>query len=141
MFITLVLAIIDTQANTITYTRAGHEPSLLGKVSGDNLEVSKLQGNGMALGMVPSELFDEIIEDQSCTFEQGDMLVFYTDGVTESQSQSNEEFGLDRLCSTLENSKGKSPLSFNLSLMKDLKEFSSDSGDRDDLTLLTVKRV
>ena len=141
MFITLVLAIIDTQANTITYTRAGHEPSLLGKACGDSLEVSKLQGNGMALGMVPSELFDEIIEDQSCTFEQGDMLVFYTDGVTESQSQSNEEFGLDRLCCTLENAKEKSPLSYNLSLMKDLKEFSSDSGDRDDLTLLTVKRV
>ena len=74
-------------------------------------------------------------------FQKRGYARFYTDGVTESQSQSNEEFGLDRLCSTLENSKGKSPLSFNLSLMKDLKEFSSDSGDRDDLTLLTVKRV
>ena len=79
----------------------------LEKCSGDSLEVSKLQGNGMALGMVPSELFDEIIEDQSCTFEQGDMLVFYTDGVTESQSQSNEEFGLDRLCRTLRKCKGE----------------------------------
>ena len=71
------MAIIDTQANTITYTRAGHEPSLLGKVSGDKLEVSKLQGNGMALGMVPSELFDEIIEDQSALSKKG-ICSFFT---------------------------------------------------------------
>jgi phosphoserine phosphatase RsbU/P len=73
MFITLVLAIIDTQANTITFSRAGHEPALLGKVNNDHLKVEKLRGNGMALGMVPSDLFEEVIEDQTCAFEHGDM--------------------------------------------------------------------
>lgn len=140
MFITLVLAIIDTNANTITYTRAGHEPALLGRVNDEELKVHKLHGNGMALGMVPSDLFEEIIEDQTCSFNKGDMLVLYTDGVTESQNQSNEEFGLDRLCEKLKNAKENSPLSFNSSLMKSLEEFSSISSDRDDLTLLTVKR-
>ena len=141
MFITLFLAIIDTQANTITFSRAGHEPALLGKVNNDHLKVEKLRGNGMALGMVPSDLFEEVIEDQTCTFEHGDMLVLYTDGVTESQNQSKEEFGLDRLCEKLEGAKEKSPRSFNSSLMSSLEAFSSTSSDRDDLTLLTVKRT
>jgi len=141
MFITLFLAIIDTLANTITFTRAGHEPALLGKVNNDQLKVEKLRGNGMALGMVPSDLFEEVIEDQTCAFEHGDMLVLYTDGVTESQNQSKEEFGLDRLCEQLEGAKEKSPHSFNSSLMSSLEAFSSTSSDRDDLTLLTVKRT
>lgn len=141
MFITLVLAIIDTHANTITFSRAGHEPALLGKVNGQQLSVEKLRGNGMALGMVPSDLFEEVIEDQTCSFEKGDMLVLYTDGVTESQNQSNEEFGIDRLCEKLEGALEKSPHLFNSSLMNSLEEFSSISSDRDDLTLLTVKRV
>jgi|TARA_B110000305_G_scaffold140634_1_gene156756 sigma-B regulation protein RsbU (phosphoserine phosphatase) len=141
MFITLFLAIIDTQANTITFSRAGHEPALLGKVNNDHLKVEKLRGNGMALGMVPSDLFEEVIEDQTCAFEHGDMLVLYTDGVTESQNQSKEEFGLDRLCEKLEGAKEKSPRSFNSSLMSSLEAFSSTSSDRDDLTLLTVKRT
>ena len=141
MFITLVLAIIDTQSNSITYARAGHEPGLLGKVKEDILDVRKLKGNGMALGMVPSELFDEIIEDQTCPFEKGDMLVFFTDGVTESHNLTNEEFGLDRLCAKLTLAKDESPLTFNQLLMKDLEEFSLDSDDKDDLTLLTIKRA
>ena len=141
MFITLFLAIIDTQANTITFSRAGHEPALLGKVNNGRLKVEKLRGNGMALGMVPSDLFEEVIEDQTCAFEHGDMLVLYTDGVTESQNQSKEEFGLDRLCEKLEGAKEKSPRSFNSSLMSSLEAFSSTSSDRDDLTLLTVKRT
>jgi sigma-B regulation protein RsbU (phosphoserine phosphatase) len=69
------------------------------------------------------------------------MLVLYTDGVTESQNQSKEEFGIDRLCEKLKGALEKSPHLFNSSLMNSLEEFSSISSDRDDLTLLTVKRV
>ena len=71
MFITLFLAIIDTQANTATYARAGHEPALLAKQGeGDEISIDKLHGNGMALGMVPSEFFDETIEDKVVPFEK-----------------------------------------------------------------------
>ena len=52
MFITLILAIIDTQANTITYTRAGHEPGLLGKREKNGYKIQKLHSNGYS-SMVP----------------------------------------------------------------------------------------
>ena len=141
MFITLLLAIIDTQANTITYARAGHEPGLLGRLTEDKFTIDTLKGSGMAVGMVPSELFEEIIEDRTCVFEKGDILVLYTDGVTESQNRNNEEFGLDRLCNVLSSSQNRTPFEFNSSLLSHLENFSSVTSDRDDLTLLSVKRV
>ena len=142
MFITLFLAIIDTQSNLITYARAGHEPSLLGKRDEvGNFEVSKLHGGGMALGMVPPELFEEMIEDCESSFERNDMLVLYTDGVTEAANHEKEEFGTNRLSELLATSSKSSAKDFNRMLVNKLDEFSSTESERDDITLLTVKRV
>ena len=142
MFITLFLAVIDTQANSITYARAGHEPSLLGKQTKDGeFVVSKLHGGGMALGMVPPHLFEEMIEDCESSFERNDMLVLYTDGVTEAANSEKEEFGTHRLSELLASSPKRSAKDFNHLLVKQLDEFSAADSERDDVTLLTVKRV
>ena len=71
MFITLFFAIIDTKSKKLTYSRAGHEPAILLKASsnGKSSSVEKLHGSGMAVGMVPSEIFDEMIEDNETVFE------------------------------------------------------------------------
>jgi sigma-B regulation protein RsbU (phosphoserine phosphatase) len=142
MFITLFLAVIDTQANTLTYARAGHEPALLAKRNkADKLSVEKLHGNGMALGMVPTDLFGESIEDQSVRFETNDVLVLFTDGVTEAENEDKEEFGIDRLSKTLSATTPSKANDFNRKLLSELDEYRSDSFERDDLTIVTVKRV
>jgi serine phosphatase RsbU (regulator of sigma subunit) len=142
MFITLFLAVIDTQANTLTYARAGHEPALLAKRNKDDtISVEKLHGSGMALGMVPSDLFEESIEDQSVRFETDDVLVLFTDGVTEAENEDKEEFGIDRLSKTLSSSVTSKANVFNRKLLSALDEYSSDSFERDDVTFVTVKRV
>ena len=142
MFITLFLAVIDTQANTLTYARAGHEPALLAKRNKDNaISVEKLHGSGMALGMVPSDLFEESIEDQSVRFETNDVLVLFTDGVTEAENEDKEEFGIERLSETLSSSVKLKANEFNQKLLSALDEYSSDSFERDDVTFVTVKRV
>ena len=142
MFITIFLAIIDTQANTLTYARAGHEPALLAKnkKQGDP-SIEKLHGSGMALGMVPSDLFEETIEDQTVPFETDDLLVLFTDGVTEAENEEKEEFGIDRLCETLSSSTSSKANVFNRKLLSELDDYSSDSFERDDLTIVAVKRV
>ena len=142
MFITLFLAIIDTQANTATYARAGHEPALLAKQGeGDEISIDKLHGNGMALGMVPSEFFDETIEDKVVPFEKGNVMVLFTDGVTEAENEDREEFGQGRLSEKLSARIRLKPNEFNHRLLADLDEFSSASHDRDDVTIVTLKRV
>jgi phosphoserine phosphatase RsbU/P len=142
MFITLFLAIIDTQANTATYARAGHEPALLAKQGEDDeIAIDKLHGNGMALGMVPAEFFDETIEDKIVPFEKGNVMVLFTDGVTEAENEDREEFGQDRLSEILSARIRLKPNEFNRRLLSDLDEYSSASHDRDDVTIVTLKRV
>jgi sigma-B regulation protein RsbU (phosphoserine phosphatase) len=142
MFITLFLAIIDTQTNTATYARAGHEPALLAKQGEDDeISIEKLHGKGMALGMVPADFFDETIEDKVIPFEKGNVMVLFTDGVTEAENEEREEFGQERLCERLSSRILLKPNEFNQRLLSDLDEYSSASYERDDVTIVTLKRV
>ena len=141
MFITLFLAVIDTRSNKITYARAGHEPGLLVTASTTSNEVVELRGNGMALGMVEPDLFSGLIKNEETDFSVGDLLCLFTDGVTEASNQEKEEFGVSRLKDELIKHASLDPQSINQKIIQDLNKFSPQSHDRDDLTLLTVKRV
>ena len=141
MFITLFLAFIDTEKNTLIYSRAGHKPGLLLRVSAKgNPEVEALRGDGMALGMVPNELFKKIAIDQTCSFNKGDALVLFTDGITETINGENEEYSLVRLVEKLEKLGEKSMNAFNEELLHDLGAFAADTNERDDVTLISVRR-
>ena len=143
MFITLFFAIIDTKSKKLTYSRAGHEPAILLKASSDDKSssVEKLHGSGMAVGMVPSEIFDEMIEDQETVFESGDCLLLYTDGVSEATNNDGEEFGIQNLEAFVSTNSRLSPKSINRKLIARLDDFSSSECERDDVTLLTVRKT
>jgi phosphoserine phosphatase RsbU/P len=141
MFITLFLAVVDTQANKITYARAGHESGLLVRGSSEKKDVIELKGNGMALGMVEPNLFSGLIENKEVDFYVNDLFCLFTDGVTEASNQEKEEFGVSRLKDELIKHAELDPQSINQKIIQDLNKFSPQNHDRDDLTLLTVKRV
>ena len=107
----------------------------------DEIAIDKLHGNGMALGMVPAEFFDETIEDKVVPFEKGNVMVLFTDGVTEAENEDREEFGLDRLSEKLSSRIRLKPNEFNRRLLSDLDEYWSAEHDRDDVTIVTLKRV
>ncbi|OUU25601.1 MAG: hypothetical protein CBC04_06410 [Verrucomicrobia bacterium TMED44] len=142
MFITLFFAIIDTKNKKLIYSRAGHEPAILIRNAGqgDSAKVEELHGNGMALGMVPSEIFDEMIEDKETTFNPGDCLFLFTDGVTEATNQEGEEFGIQNLKSFASKNISLGPKSINRKLISKINHFSSSQFERDDITLLCVKK-
>ncbi len=141
MFITLFLAVLDIRSDKITYSRAGHEPAMLVKGSTEKNSVTELRGDGMALGMVEPALFSELIKDEVTDFSVGDLLCLFTDGVTEATNQEKEEFGLARLKDELLQNTGHTAQSLNQKIIRNLNKFSLQSLDRDDLTLLSVKRV
>jgi sigma-B regulation protein RsbU (phosphoserine phosphatase) len=137
MFITLFMATFDTKTNKMIYARAGHEPGLLVK----NNTITELRGPGMALGMVEPSLFNDLISDQEEDFNTGDLLSLYTDGVTEASNIEKEEFGLSRLKEKLCTHCDLDPESMNQKIVQDVNKFCSQNPDRDDFTLLTIKRV
>ena len=146
MFITLFLVELDTKSNKLTYARAGHEPALLVKkphtdAENENSSISELKGSGMALGMVEPILFNDLIKDEIDDFALGDLLFLYTDGVTETSNQEKEEFGISRLRDELLRHTDLDPESLNQKVIQDLNKFRTQDFDRDDLTLLAIKRV
>lgn len=144
MFITLFFAIVDTKNKKITYSRAGHEPGLILKATTDDKNgsrVEELHGGGMAVGMVPCEIFDEMIEDHETNFENGDCLFLYTDGVTEATNDEGTEFGIKNLENFVATNSSLSPKKINRKLISKLDSFSSTQYERDDITLLTIKKT
>jgi len=142
MFITMLYAILDLDKSTITFARAGHELPLFYYSRGDCSPITKFIGSpGMALGMVPPEIFDHTLADETTDFASGDALILYTDGITESVNSLGEEFSGERLACELAVS-GKGSASVILEkIVGNLNAFSSDEGQSDDLTLLAIKHL
>jgi sigma-B regulation protein RsbU (phosphoserine phosphatase) len=143
MFITIIYAIVDTAKHEITLARAGHELPLLlhqDEATG-HLEVRTIGSEGMALGMVPPEIFDSVIGDQSVAFMRGDVLVLYTDGVTEALNAEGEEFSSGRLADSLKYLRQHSPKEMNQGILANVKTFAGASAQYDDITLVTVRHT
>ena len=140
MFITIVYAIIDQAKQTITFARAGHELPFFYRHASDGTDtVEAVQSQGMALGMVPPEIFDLTIKDKTVPFGKDDALLLYTDGVTESVNASGDEYSGERLIETLKTHGNSNAQSILAQVMDSVHRFSGDEGQPDDLTLIAIK--
>jgi sigma-B regulation protein RsbU (phosphoserine phosphatase) len=142
MFITMIYAVVDADASLITLARAGHEAPLIYRAATPDEPAEKIRAQGMAVGMVEPELFDSSITDVSVPFGRGDILVLYTDGVTEAVNNGGEEFGAARLARTVATLGSRSAEDLNDELITALERFTHASANyTDDLTLLSVKKL
>tara|TARA_B100001248_G_scaffold262589_1_gene259767 strand:+ start:70437 stop:71915 length:1479 start_codon:yes stop_codon:yes gene_type:complete len=143
MFITIAYAIVDTAKNQITIARAGHELPLLFRYQNTpgKLEAERIGSEGMALGMVPGDIFDSIIIDRVIDFGPNDIMVLYTDGVTETVDHSGEEFSEERLATAVEDFTERPSAGINQGILAGLEAFAGSEQLNDDLTLITVKHV
>ena len=134
MFVTLFYAIIDSHNNLITYGSAGHNDQLF--VRRKNREIVKLNAQGKALGLMAEQSFEERV----LLYEPGDMLVLYTDGVTESfdDNPADIEHGEDQLAQLILQYIEDEPAN----LIKHLKQIwlkSKDDEYLDDMTIIAIK--
>lgn len=143
MFITMVYATIDLETEQLTLARAGHElPLFYDQHSSGGLDVGPIQSPGMALGMVPPDVFDQIIEDTSIHFGSNDALLLYTDGITESANLQSDEYGSDRLSELLRTHGNKDAQAIINQILDSVHRFSQGTGAQlDDLTLIVVKHA
>jgi sigma-B regulation protein RsbU (phosphoserine phosphatase) len=143
MFITILYAVIDVEQGTVTFARAGHELPLISRRDpASDQPVSEFIGSeGMPVGMVETGLFDQAIADQTIPFLPGDTLVLYTDGITEAANDDDKEFSGSRLADALRTLRSRSASEITLGILDHVRRFSGRDHHRDDLTLVTVKRV
>ncbi len=141
MFVTMIYAIFDPMKSEITIARAGHElPLLCHRRGGEKTVVERPSSEGMALGMVPTELFEIVIQDKAIPFSEGDTLVLFTDGITETADAAGQEYSGGRLEETVANVCHAGPREINQAIYESINRFSGKKGPSDDITLLTVQR-
>ena len=103
MFVSVFYGIIDPAKHTLTYSLAGHNPPFLGRGGEDKVE--RLLKGGPVIGILPKVR----LSDARITFAPGDMLVAYTDGLTEAFDRQGQQFGEERLQETSPTTKRKTP--------------------------------
>lgn len=142
LYVTMVYAVIDVAAGQVTLARAGHELPLM--VRRDPLRSAGvrqfIRSEGMALGLAPNELFSPAISDHTEPFAMGDLLVLYTDGITEAPNEDGKEFSGTRLADVVCSLHQAGPVEINDAILGQVRTFEGEGRQRDDLTLLTVKR-
>jgi sigma-B regulation protein RsbU (phosphoserine phosphatase) len=141
MFITVLYAVIDVASDTLTFARAGHELPLLVPRVAAGLPPRLVTSEGMAVGLVPDAMFAGAVVDQREPFAAGDMLVLYTDGVTEMRNEEGREFSGARLFDVVRAAAAGSPFEVNERIIGAVRGFAGDEPQRDDFTLVTVRRI
>src|SRR5580692_4433722 len=131
-YVTLLLAEIDTRKRIIQYVNCGHNPALLFRPNAGAL--TRLHSSCPPIGLSAGEM----CELASVDLLAGDVLVFYTDGVTEAENRSGEEFGMERLSATVRRGSSLSAEELMTNIYNGAADFCGDDFN-DDLTILVVK--
>jgi HAMP domain-containing protein len=136
MFMTLLM--LRYRQGNLDYVSAGH-PEMLHYHAVDK-KVSVEKGGGIALGMVPD--ISKMLIESSVSFQPGDSIVLYSDGIPEAVSSRGEQYGLQRFKRAL-NDQGElaSAEAIKNSLLADVKQFMGDATQMDDITIVVVRRV
>lgn len=133
-FITLFTAELDAAAGTIRFINAGHNPPLIGRANGT---IEQLASGGLPLGIMP---FAEY-EVGTAQLLSGDVLVIYSDGVSEANNLAEDEFGMDRLTAVISANVGRSASGIRDKVESALSAFTGTAAPNDDITLVIVKKL
>jgi sigma-B regulation protein RsbU (phosphoserine phosphatase) len=131
-FVTLLVAEIDAQRRTLRYVNCGHNPGLLFRAKTGAL--TRLDSSCPPIGLSAEEICELAAEDLMA----GDVLVFYTDGVTEAENRLGEEFGMERLSATVLRGSSLSAEDLMTVIYNAAADFCGDEFN-DDMTILVVK--
>jgi serine phosphatase RsbU (regulator of sigma subunit) len=133
MFVTAFYAVVDPASRTLRYAVAGHCPPLLLRAADCSSEW--LQGRGTALGVL--ETIE--LEEREISLETGDVVVFYTDGVTEAANADYELFGADRLREAVSQANGQGARALLEHIVDAVDTFVGRHEQVDDLTIVVLR--
>jgi sigma-B regulation protein RsbU (phosphoserine phosphatase) len=132
-FLTLLYGELNTETGQLTYSNAGHNTPMLLRRSG---EVVKLDRGGLPIGLMPGVAYQE----DTVSFEPGDVLIIYSDGITESIDEKDEEFGETRLLDVVKNNLTRSASGIRDRIDEALSRFVGTTAPIDDMTLMIIRR-
>jgi len=136
LFVTVFYAVLDPRTGTLTYCNAGHNPPLV-LSAGDPGPVRKLRRTGIPLGIFEGETW----EQGAVRLAPGDVLLLYTDGVTDAENGDGEFFGEERLLEVAKtNCRDNSAQGLQDAVLAAVHGYVGDAPQFDDITLMVVSR-
>lgn len=135
-FISMIYGILEADKRTFTFARAGHNPILLVRKNGD---VEWLKPKGVGIGVTKGDRFVAHTEEMILKLKEGDVLVLYTDGITEMMNSSGHFFGeerLERLVSGVKEASSEKILNI---IIETVNEFKGIEKQHDDMTVIVLK--
>ena len=133
MFVTVFYGVYDPASRVLTFSNGGHNPPLVVHADGTSEELD-LTG-GIALGAIPQFEYGQA----SVQLSPGDMVVFFTDGVTEAINPRNDEFGLEAVQALFEDGETRSAQEAAEMILKAVREFAGEAPQFDDLTCMILR--
>jgi phosphoserine phosphatase RsbU/P len=131
-FVTAVYGVLDTKNRIFTFSNAGHNPPFILRKSG---EVESLTDGGLILGIVPDRQYQE----RPVYFGPGDIMVMYTDGVTDTENDKGEQFEIERLVELVKKNRRLPAKEIRAKVFDAIERFRHVDYQPDDLTLVVVK--
>jgi serine phosphatase RsbU (regulator of sigma subunit) len=133
-FITFFFCVLDASTGAVAFANAGHNPPIVVRASG---AAELLEGGGPVLGILPIAPYGE----QHAQLEPGDMLVLYSDGVTEATNVAYEQFDEERFIEVLKRHRASPAAEVVQAVTQALAEFAAGAPQADDITLVVAKRL
>ena len=128
---------LDVPPRTLTYVNAGHNPPMLFRAPAEGGDVVRLDAGGMAIGLIEDCLYQQ----GTITLAPGDVLVAYTDGVSEAMNTDNEEWGEERFMEVIAPRRDIPARPLIDVLMNSADAFVAGAPQHDDMTLLVVRAI
>ncbi|MGB8656184.1 MAG: GAF domain-containing protein [Candidatus Zixiibacteriota bacterium] len=134
IYVTAVYGVLDIKNRIFTFSNAGHNAPILRHADG---RMEYLTEGGIALGMFENSKYEE----RALGINPGDVMVFYTDGVTEAKNEKDEEFGTKRLKRVINDSHRASAAQIQENIYSAVKDFTATLPRGDDLTVIVIKAL
>jgi phosphoserine phosphatase RsbU/P len=142
-FITMTYAVIDLAAGTMTYARAGHTPLIyMPGPSSPTKGAQILTPSGMVLGLRidgAEQKFSELLEEERVALYNGDIIVLYTDGITEAMNADSDLFGDNRLSNIVEEHGHLESGELRERILREIEAFVGGADQHDDMTMILMK--
>lgn len=142
-FITMTYAVIDLAQRTMTYARAGHTPLIYvpGKASHLDRGARVLAPDGLVMGLNidNGEMFERLLQEETIELHTGDLMLLFTDGITEAMNEADDFFGEGRLGRLAEEHADLSSDELRERVLREVQAFAGSAPQHDDMTMILLK--
>lgn len=134
-FITISLGLFDMEARILHYCRAGHLPLIVS----ENGRAFEVKGKGIALGLEHGKIFNSVINEETIALKNGQVFLFYSDGITEAMNSQHQMFETNHLLDIVQENKSLPASEITGKIIAEVDKFRRGYQQNDDMSLVAVK--